>query len=152
MASGCNAPALDGAWRGGVHQRGWQAARLELHQDGRALRGRMDVPALGIREAPVTGSIDGSELRLRVDDAIEPLDLHGSVEDGVLRSSAEPWGLGFHFVRALPSASPCEGCLGWYEWKPSEALLVSNDPEGGLHFSYLGRLSGTLLPIARDTY
>ena len=154
--SGCGAPVPppNGLWVGGVHQSGWQAARLELRQSGATLSGRMDVPGLGIRNAPVSGSIEDSSLRLSVDDAVEPLRLEGSVDGEVLWSGAGfvASRTAFHFVRAMREASACPGCLGWYEWKPGAALLVAHDPEGGLRFSYLGRLSGRLLPVSRDVY
>src|SRR5262245_14497672 len=121
--SGCtpSPPGLDGTWRGGVRQGGWQAARLELHQSGRSLAGRMDVPALGVHQAPVNGSIDDTRVRLRVEDAVEPLELSGTLTDGRLCSPAGPESFRFAFqlVRQAPvTADPCPECLGWYEWKP----------------------------------
>jgi pimeloyl-ACP methyl ester carboxylesterase len=113
------------------------------------------VPALGVQDATLEGSIRGENIHIESKHAIHPMVLEGALEDGILRSSRGPESFrsGFQFTRAVaPAPETHADYVGWYEWKTGEACLVSRGPEGGLRFSYLGRLFGLLLPLSRDTF
>ncbi|HXV13772.1 MAG TPA: alpha/beta fold hydrolase, partial [Candidatus Krumholzibacteria bacterium] len=62
-------------------------------------------------------------------------------------------GPAFNLTRAVDlPAERMNEYVGWYAGEVEDAVVVTPGSEGGLRFFHLGRLSGTLRPLARDEF
>ncbi len=147
-------PRVDGDWVGGVRVGAtWHAARLHIVQSGDGISGSASVMALNVVDAPLEGSLNGRDVRFRVlARELSGLWFEGRDEADALRSDIREWnGPGFKLVRdAGVSAEGLSEYIGWYASEFEPAVVVMPGSEGGLRFFHLGRLSGTLLPVAGD--
>jgi hypothetical protein len=134
----------------------WNLARLELRQEAATLSGTISVPALGLKDAAVAGDRDGDaawiEFRAEERGVVR---LDGSLQDNLLRSGTDPVTTKWPFFFA-PLSNQTQVLLqeysGSYAYAPGQELLLLPASEAGLRFFELGRLSGTLLPVSRDSF
>jgi pimeloyl-ACP methyl ester carboxylesterase len=156
LAAQARAQELDGAWHGGLrNESDWCFARATLKEDGDRLTGTIDVPALDVRGAKLSGERDGSLWRWRFPaPEREELLFEGVLADNAFasRDSASWDGSAFRFVRTGNAEWIQEDVLGSYAQDAQAPLWMIAGSEGGLRCFLPDHASATLLPVGPDRF